>query len=266
MRRHAMFNTLPIGNLWFYVLGVPALLLTSLSKGGFGLGLGVVTVPLMAMILPVPEVVAILLPVLCLTDLLALWQYRGQWNWPLLRLAIPASFIGVGAGALAIHHLGEVWLRLAVGLISVDFARRRMLGSRRAAAVAQTDAVQAAPRLRPASCVFWGATSGFTSFMANAGEPALTMYLLPFRLSNSCFAGTAAAFFAVVNLTKLMSFSMLGLFTRTTLLLTPVAVLCTYAGIRLNHRLNATLFHQLSCAILLVIGVRLIYTSLRVIV
>lgn len=264
MRRHAMLNTLLISNVWFYVVGVPALLLTSLSKGGFGLGVGVVTVPLMALYLPVPEVVAILLPVLCLTDLLALWQYRGQWNRPLLRLAIPASFIGIGAGTLALHHLGEAWLRLAVGLISVDFARRRIPGARR---VATTEAV---PRLRPASCVFWGATSGFTSFMANAGEPALTMYLLPFRLSNRCFAGTTAAFFAVVNLAKLMSFSMLGLFTRTTLLtsllLTPVAVLGTYAGIRLNRRLNATLFHQLSCAILLVIGVRLIYTSLRAIV
>jgi len=264
MRLYVMLNTLLISNVWFYVLGVPALLLTSLSKGGFGLGLGVVTVPLMALYLPVPEVVAILLPVLCLTDLLALWQYRGQWNWPLLRLAIPASFIGIGAGTLAIHHLDEVWLRLAVGLISVDFARRRIFRTRR---VAATEAV---PRLRPASCMFWGATSGFTSFMANAGEPALTMYLLPFRLSNRSFAGTTAAFFAVVNLTKLMSFSMLGLFTRTTLLtsllLTPVAVLGTYAGIRLNRRLNATLFHQLSCAILLVIGVRLIYTSLKVIV
>ena len=264
MRFYLMLNTLLISNVWFYVLGVPALLLTSLSKGGFGLGLGVVTVPLMALYLPVPEVVAILLPVLCLTDLIALWQYRGQWNWPLLRLAIPASFIGIGAGTLAIHHLGEVWLRLAVGLISVDFARRRLLGTRRGATTA---AVQ---RVRPASCVFWGATSGFTSFLANAGEPALTMYLLPFRLSNRTFAGTTAAFFAVVNLTKLMSFTMLGLFTRTTLLtsllLTPVAVLGTYAGIRMNRKLNATLFHQLSCAILLVIGVRLIYTSLKVIV
>jgi uncharacterized membrane protein YfcA len=211
----------------------------------------------------VPQVVTILLPVLCLTDLVALWQYRGQWSWPLLRLAIPAAFVGIGLGTLAIHHLGDAWLRLGVGVISIDFARRRLWGSRRTAH-------ETVPRVRPASCLFWGATSGFTSFMANAGEPALTMYLLPFKLSNRCFAGTTAAFFAAVNLTKLLSFSMLGLFTRTTLLtsllLTPIAVLGTYAGIRLNGRLNATLFHQFSCAILLVIGARLIYTSLKVIV
>ncbi|CAB3761904.1 sulfite exporter TauE/SafE family protein [Paraburkholderia humisilvae] len=264
-----MLSAFVVNNVWFYVLSVPALLLTSFSKGGFGLGLGVVTVPLMALYLPVPEVVTILLPVLCVTDLIALWQYRGKWSWPLLRLAIPAAFVGIGLGTLALHHLDEAWLRLAVGVISVDFVRRRWRRPHRAAPeTAPRD--EPVPRVRPASCLFWGATSGFTSFMANAGEPALTMYLLPFRLSNSSFAGTTAAFFAAVNLTKLMSFSMLGLFTHTTLLtsllLTPIALLGTFAGFRFNRRLNAALFHQFSCAILLVIGARLIYTSLKVIV
>src|SRR5215813_2230056 len=120
-----MLNAYVVSNVWFYVLGVPALLLTSLSKGGFGLGLGVVAVPLMALVLPVPQVVTILLPMLCITDLLALWQYRGKWSWPLLRLAIPAALVGIGVGTLAIHHLDDAWLRLAVGLISVDFVRHR---------------------------------------------------------------------------------------------------------------------------------------------
>jgi uncharacterized protein len=255
-------SALFISNPWFYVLSVPALLLTSISKGGFGIGLGVVAVPLMSLYLPVPEVVTILVPILCVTDLIALWKYRGQWDWPLLRVAIPAALFGIGLGALAIHHLPPAWLRLGVGLIAVDYARRRWLRSRR-------PAPESSNPIRSASSVFWGATSGFASFMANAGEPALTIYLLRFRLSKSCFAGTTAAFFAAVNLVKLFSFSMLGLFTRTTLLtsaiLLPLAVLGTYAGVRLNRRLNLTLFYQLSYAILLVIGTRLIYTSLKVI-
>jgi uncharacterized protein len=250
-----------ISNIWFYALGVPALLLTSVSKGSFGLGLGVVAVPMMALFLPVRGVVTILLPILCLTDLMALWQYRWQWSWPLLRLAIPAALVGIGLGMLAVHHLGEAWLRLAVGVISLDYVRRRWSGSR-------SPASKPVPPFRPASCAFWGATSGFASFMANAGEPALTMYLMPFRLSNRCFAGTTAAFFGVVNFTKLISFSMLGLFTHATLLasaiLTPIAVVGTYAGVKLNQRLNVRLFQQLSCAILLLIGGRLIYTSLKV--
>jgi uncharacterized membrane protein YfcA len=257
-----MFGTSLISDPWFYVASIPALLLTSISKGSLGLGLGVVAVPLMALHLPVPVVVTLLLPILCLTDLVTLWQYRGEWNWPLLRIAIPAAFFGIGLGAVAIHHLSEAWLRLGVGVISIDFARRRWSESRPPAREDQH-------RLHPVSSIFWGATSGFTSFMANAGEPALAIYLLPYKLTKRCFAGTTAAFFAVVNLAKLVSFSMLGLFARTTLLaslaLAPFAVLGLCAGVWLNRRLNVTHLYKFAYIILLVIGVRLVYTGLKVI-
>ncbi|MEA3104908.1 sulfite exporter TauE/SafE family protein, partial [Caballeronia mineralivorans] len=114
-----------ISDPWFYLLSIPALLLTNISKGGFGLGLGVIAVPLMALRLSVPEVVTLLLPILCLTDLVTLWEYRGQWSWPLLRIMIPAALVGIGFGALAIHRLPETWLRLGIGIISIDFVRRR---------------------------------------------------------------------------------------------------------------------------------------------
>jgi uncharacterized membrane protein YfcA len=250
-----------ISDPWLYVLGIPALLLTNISKGGFGLGLGVIAVPLMTLHLSVPEVVTLLLPILCLTDLVTLWEYRGQWSWALLRIVVPPALIGIGLGALAIHRLPDVWLRLGIGIISIDFVRRCWWGSR--------GPVLKDRGLRAAEGLFWGAMSGFTSFMANAGEPALTIYLLRFKLTNRCFAGTTAAFFTVVNLAKLISFFMLGSFTRTTLLtslvLTPVAVLGIFAGVRLNRRLNVTLFYRCSHLILLVIGTRLIYTSLKVI-
>lgn len=258
----SMLDTPLISDPWFYLLSIPALLLTSISKGGFGLGLGVVAVPLMALHIPVPEVVALLVPILCLTDLVALWQYRGQWSWPLLRMTLPAALVGIALGALAIHHLPEAWLRLGIGVISIDYIRRRWWGSGRLAP-------ERDDRLRAASCLFWGATSGFTSYMANAGEPALAIYLLRFKLSKRCFAGTTSAFFAAVNLAKLTSFTMLGLFTRTTVLtslvLAPLAILGTYAGVRLSRRLNITSFYQLTYVILLVIGTRLVYTSLKII-
>lgn len=247
---------------WFYLVGIPAVLLTNISKGSLGLGLGIVAVPLMALHMPVPVVVTILVPILSLTDLVALWQYRGEWSWPLLRVVIPAALVGIALGALAIHHLSETWLRLCVGVIAIEFVRRRWMASR---SFASADA----QRFRPAQGFLWGSASGFASFMANAGEPALAMYLMPHQLTKRCFAGTTAAFFAVVNLAKLISFSMLGMFTRTTLLasiaLLPFAVLGICAGFWMNRRMNVTLFYRFAYVILLVIGVRLVYTSVKVI-
>jgi uncharacterized membrane protein YfcA len=262
---HVAFVT----NVGFYIAGIPALLLTSLSKGGLGLGLGIVAVPLMALSLPVTQVVTILLPILCVTDLVALWQYRGEWNWPILRLAIPAALVGAGLGILVIHRIDAVWLRLGVGAMSVDYALRRgLFPSLRGRPHGRgVESASDAVRPRPTASLVWGTLSGLASFLANAGEPALTMYLLPFRLSNRCFAGTTSAFFAAVNLCKLVSFSTLGLFSERTLitsaLLLPIALIGTYAGIRANRRLDSAFFARCSCAVLLVIGMRLIYTSAR---
>jgi uncharacterized membrane protein YfcA len=262
---HVAFVT----NVGFYLAGIPALLLTSLSKGGLGLGLGIVVVPLMALSLPVTQVVTILLPILCVTDVVALWQYRGEWSWPILRLAIPAALIGAGLGILVIHRVDAAWLRLGVGAMSVDYALRRgLFPSRRVRPIVRhADGAGDAAQPRLTAGLAWGTVSGLASFLANAGEPALTVYLLPFRLSNRCFAATTSAFFAAVNLCKLVSFSTLGLFNEGTLttsaLLLPIALIGTYAGIRANRRLNSTMFARCSCAVLLVIGARLIYTSAR---
>jgi uncharacterized membrane protein YfcA len=253
----------------FYIAGIPALLLTSLSKGGLGLGLGIIAVPLMALSLPVTQVVTILLPILCVTDIVALWQYRGEWNWPILRPAIPAALVGAGLGILVIHRIDAVWMRLGVGAMSIDYALRRGLFASRCASLDARGPVGANDLVRVdlAPSLMWGTVSGLASFLANAGEPALTMYLLPFRLSNRCFAGTTTVFFAAINLCKLMSFSALGLFNKRTLitsaLLLPVALIGTYAGVRANRRLNSAVLARCSCVVLLVIGVRLVYTSAR---
>lgn len=267
--RYAMPHAVFVTNVGFYIAGIPALLLTGLSKGGLGLGLGIIAVPLMALYLPVTQVVTILLPVMCVTDLVALWQYRGEWSWPILRLAIPAAVVGAGLGILVVHRIDTVCLRLGVGVMSVDYALRRgvfpwLRGRPHGRAV---EVANDSLRPRPTASLAWGTLSGLASFLANAGEPALTMYLLPFRLGNRCFAGTTSAFFAAVNLCKLVSFSTLGLFSETTLttsaLLLPIALIGTYAGIRANRRLNSAAFTRCSCAVLLLIGLRLICTSAR---
>lgn len=73
--------------------------------------------------------------------------------------------------------------------------------------------------------------------------------------------------FAIANLAKLVSFSMLGPLKHTIMLarliLTPVAVLRICAGNWLNHRLNVKLLYRFAYIILFVIGARLVYTSLK---
>jgi uncharacterized membrane protein YfcA len=242
---------------WFYLLAIPALLLTSISKGGFGAGLGVLAVPLMALRLPVSQVIAIILPIICLMDIASVWIYRGQWDTTILRVTLPGALLGILLGSVSFGALPDVWLRLLVGVSAVGFPLQRwFVKSRRRAGDGHQKAAHGA---------LWATVSGFSSFLANAGGPPFAIYMLALRLDKTVLVGTTAVFFAVVNLSKLLPFAVLGLFTRTSLLtaliLSPIALVGIGLGLVLHRHLNAQVFYRVSYALVFMLGAKFVYTS-----
>ena len=62
-----------------------------------------------------------------------------------------------------------------------------------------------------------GVVAGFTTMVANAGGPVMTLYLLAQRVEKMRFLGTIAWFFFLVNLCKLPFSAGLGLINGSTL-------------------------------------------------
>ena len=149
---------------WFYVAAVPAVLLFGISKGGFGGGLGVVAVPLMALVISPVQAAAILLPILCLMDLVSIGAYRGKWDWAELRLLIPASLIGIAAGTMLFGYMSPAVVKLIIGIVAISFTLYFYYATRRQSSVELPDAPRSAG-------VAAGAVGGFTSFVAHSGGP-----------------------------------------------------------------------------------------------
>jgi len=116
---------------WFYAVAVPAVLLYGISKGGFGGGLGVIAVPLMALVISPVQAAAILLPVLCAMDIVALWKFRGKWIWSELRILLPASLLGILIGTLLFGYMSASVVRLIVGVVAVSFTMHFWISKRR---------------------------------------------------------------------------------------------------------------------------------------
>jgi hypothetical protein len=112
----------------FYVLAVPVVLLVGIGKGGFGGGIGMVAVPALSFVVPLPLAAAVLLPILCVMDLFAVAAYRGKYSGVNLRRLIPSAIVGIGLGALAFGALDERWLRVIVGLIAITFSVQWLVG------------------------------------------------------------------------------------------------------------------------------------------
>ena len=193
---------------WFYVASVPAVLLYGVAKGGFGGAIAVVSVPLMALVMPPTQAAAILLPILGVMDVIVVKTYWGIFDRRALMLLLPGAMVGILVGYLSAEAMNEHYMRILIGVLSLAFGLQTLLGLQS----------RASREHHPVSGSFFGALAGFTSFSIHAGGPPLTIYLMPKQLSPLLFAGTAGIFFAVVNAAKLIPYYALGQFRSANLL------------------------------------------------
>ncbi|MBN1668674.1 MAG: sulfite exporter TauE/SafE family protein [Anaerolineales bacterium] len=238
----------------FYVVAVVAVLIYGISKSGFGSGLGVLGVPLMALVISPGQAAGIMLPVLCVMDIFNVWHYRRTWDRRNLVVLLPAGLLGILIGTFTFHYLSDAHIRILIGLIAVVFVANFYLRRYR--------------KQKPAGFSWWrgslwGTIAGFTSFGVHAGGPPVNIYLLPQRLDKSLFVGTTVIFFAVVNYVKLIPYYFLDQLNpsnlATSLVLAPLAPLGVWLGLKLHDRVNERLFYNLAYFFLLVTGVKLLY-------
>jgi uncharacterized membrane protein YfcA len=244
---------------WFYAVAIPAVLLFGISKGGFGGGLGTAAVPLMALVVSPLQAAAILLPILCAMDIVAVWKFRGKWLWPELQVLIPASLVGILIGTLLFEYMSVAIVRLIVGIVAIAFTLHFWINKRRSKS--------AALRNYPLSYgLLGGSVAGFTSFVAHSGGPPISMYLLRRPLDRTEFAATSIVFFAVVNYVKLIPYGWLGQFDADNLAtsaalvaLAPVGVLM---GAWLHKRISDKFFFAFVYLLLFIVGLKLVYDGL----
>lgn len=245
-----------INDPWFYAVAIPATLLVGVSKGGFGPGFGVIAVPLIALVVSPVRAAAILLPILCLMDLLAVRVYRGRWVWPELRWLLPASLIGIGIGTLLFEYMSPAVIRLILGVIAILFTLNHWFHL-------TTKGNLERAMLSPVVGTIAAAVSGFTSFIAHSGRPPLDMYLLRRRLDRTAFVATTAVFFAVVNYVKLIPYAWLGQLDLgnlgTSLVLTPFAPIGIGLGAWLHRRASERVFFHFVYTMLFAVGLKLVY-------
>jgi uncharacterized membrane protein YfcA len=241
----------------FYALAVPAFLITGISKGGFGSGLGSLAVPMLALAVPVPQAAAIMLPLLLAMDLVGLWAYRNKWDGANMRIMLPGAMVGMVLGYLSFRYLDEHWIRLLVGAIAIGFVLNVWLRPSVAGKAA-------GPSWAGGS--FWSGLSGLTSFVANAGGPPLSVYLLPQRLDKTLFVGTTVLYFAALNYTKIIPYWWLGQFTdenlMTALVLLPLAPIGMGLGMWLHTRVRDAAFYRWVNILLLLSGLKLVWDGI----
>ncbi|MDI3470616.1 MAG: Integral membrane protein [Pseudolabrys sp.] len=246
-----------ITNPLFYALAVPAVIALGLSKGGFA-GMGQMATPMLALVMPPLEAAAIMLPIMILQDASAVWVYRREWNRQIFVIVIGGAVVGIGVAWAVASSISEAAVRLFVGVITIAFCLYNWIGPKRV--TGEPDADFGRPGV-PGG-LFWGALSGFTSTICQAGGPPYQMYVLRMNMPKMLFVGTNTMVFAAMNWLKVIPYFALGQFSTkglgTSLVLVPLALASNQLGFWLVRRVSTETFYRVMLIVLFAISVELV--------
>lgn len=230
--------------------------LVGVAKGGFGGLMGALATPLLALVMPVDQVIGLVLPVLMFADLFALAFHWRKWNVRLIVLLLPGAIIGVTVGTLFITNAPTGALRMALGIIVLLFAIYKLLESRILSSLRYES--------RNWHGLLGGTIAGFSSALAHTGGPPVSIYLLMQGITPRVFVATAALFFFTLNWIKVPYYFYAQLFDFEKLWgvawLLPMVPLGAWFGRWVSEKIDPMSFERFILILLIISALFLILT------
>lgn len=180
----------------FNFLAVLTAILVGVAKTGVS-GMGILVVPLIAMVFPAKESVGALLPMLIAGDVLAVIYYRRHAQWRQLVTLIPGVAAGMLIGGMFLTKLDNESMRIFLGVFV--FLLLMIEG------IARHLKLNEFKKLR-AFAVLVGVLAGFGTTVGNAAGPIMGIYFIMMGFDKKQLMGSGAWFFLIVNTSKVPIF------------------------------------------------------------
>lgn len=237
---------MPDNPVAFYTITAFVIFLIGVSKGGLGGAAGAAATPLMALVMPVEQVLGLMLPLLMMADVFAVASHWRRWDNRLLLLLVPASLIGITAGTALLTTISSDALRKGLAVIVILFVLYKLFETRIQAAVTYHP--------RPWHGVLTGAVAGFTSTLAHTGGPPVAIYLLMQQVTPRVFVATSAVYFAIINWLKVPYYIYAGVLDlnqlRQVIWLIPLIPISVLVGRWLSTRIDKVTFERVIIGLL----------------
>lgn len=231
-------------------------LLTGVAKTGVH-GAGMMSVPMLAAVFGGQLSSGIMLPMLCMADVLGVVYYHRHASWPHLKKLFPWAALGVIIGTIVGNYVNDDLFKVIMAiiiLVSVVIMIWLERGHKKDI-----------PDYKWFSSVS-GVAGGFTSMVGNLAGSVMAIYLLSMRLPKNAYIGTTAWFFMVVNWFK-VPFHVFSWHTITLnsflldLITLPAILLGGYLGIQIVKRLSEKVYRWFIIIMILVAAVYMLARS-----
>lgn len=213
-------------------------LITGFSKFSVG-GMGLLILPIVMIISPGPEALALILPLYIITDVMAIFSYKAKVAWSVLVRFLPLAFLGVFVGSYFLANIeADQFLTLLGVIILAMIALGLYLDVRPAAFMQKSWAAYS-----------MGFLGGAISIVANAAGPLFSLFLLEQKLDKQTYVSTRAWAFFIINMVKLPFYMGLGMLSvesvETSLYAVPGLIMGSFIGYHFLKKVNPVQFKWL---------------------
>lgn len=219
-------------------------------RGLTGFGSGLISIPLLVLVLPLQAVV----PLVVLLDYTASFSQstsaREDVRWRELVPLLPFSMAGVLAGLLILKTMSAAEMSHALGVFVLFFAVYQFFG------------LEMAGRYSKGWAVLAGGSGGLIGTLFGTGGPFYIIYFRLRGLDKSELRATFAATFLIDGGWRLVGYAASDFFTRdfllTALAALPVMTVALYAGGHIHSRVSQKTFQRAISLLLVCSGLALV--------
>jgi len=238
-------------------VGLVAVFLIAFGKGAFGGGMAVTGIPILALVMDPVDAAFVIAPLLPLIDIVTLKVFPPRtWSMPDVVWIASGVFGGMVVGAVLLAGLPRDLSSGLIGAAILAFAAREVLLKPPPGSPLAVNAPRA---------LGWGILGGLSTFLANAGQPPVAVYLTRRDLSKTMYAGTMSGVFTIANFTRLPLMLAIGIdrphLLAYSAILIPVIPLGTYVGKLVHDRLDRNRLFFCVYVLLMLAGAKLLASA-----
>lgn len=181
------------GGPWGWALLALSAVLIGMSKTGIQ-GITMLAIPILALFFGGKPSTGIVLPMLCMADIIAVIYYRRDAEWKYILRLLPSAVAGFFVAIAVDGFIPESQFKRLIAFCIVASIAVMLWSDKRGKGKVMSGKWWFAP--------LFGLFGGFATMIGNAAGPIMAVYLLSMRLPKNSFVGTSAWFFMIVNMLK----------------------------------------------------------------
>ncbi|MDG5789381.1 sulfite exporter TauE/SafE family protein [Evansella sp. AB-P1] len=230
--------------------------IAGILKNGFGIGAGAILTPVLSYFLSPTVAVALITPILLVTNIDGVRNYWKEWNTDIVVRIIPYAVVGTLLGIGVLTFIDGDIIKKIIGALALFYATWKMTSILSGKFKGNFNSMNISWFQR-----IGGAMLGVIGAIANAGGIVLTVILNQCKLPKRQFMGTLMLLLAILDFIKLSSFITLGAlefeYWRLVLFSLPLVILGGVFGNLLNKKITQIKFEVAVNVLIMISGAAL---------